>query len=132
MERGHGCLYLTITSPLCSAILGESCHQAGVAALAAEVCKLCSIGPKFQELGWSCIPVETYGKWGKEANDTFSMLASHLAIHLPNQRCGRDLWPVEYGPASFQHQNQPGQRAPALITAALVCFLVCKVFSCHI
>eukprot|EP00731_Ephydatia_muelleri_P034994 Em0090g8a len=30
-----------------------------------------------------CIPlaVETYGNWGKEAHDTFSRLASYLAIH---------------------------------------------------
>ena len=41
------------------------------------------IGPKCQELGWSCIPlaVETYGNWGKLAHDTFSRLASFLAIH---------------------------------------------------
>ena len=36
---------MTITSPLCPAILGESCHQAGVATLAAEVRKLHSNGP---------------------------------------------------------------------------------------
>ena len=73
----------TITSPLCSAILSELCHQAGVAALAAEVRKLHSNGPKCQELGWSCIPlaVETYGNWGKEAHDAFSRLTSYLAIH---------------------------------------------------
>eukprot|EP00731_Ephydatia_muelleri_P014935 Em0008g655a len=61
------------------AILGESCHQAGAAVLAEEARKLHSNGPKCQELGWSCIPlaVETYGNWGKEAQDT----ASHLAIH---------------------------------------------------
>eukprot|EP00731_Ephydatia_muelleri_P034645 Em0070g1a len=61
-------LDLTITSPLCSVILGESCYQAGVAALAAETRKLHSNGPKCQEVGWSCIPlaVETYGNWGKE------------------------------------------------------------------
>ena len=55
----------TITSPLCSAILSELCHQAGAGALAAEVRKLHSNGPKCQELGWSCIPlaVETYGNW---------------------------------------------------------------------
>ena len=76
-------LDLTITSPPCSAILSKSCHQAGVAALAAEACKLHSNGSKCQELGWSCIPlaVETYGNWGKEAHDTFSRLASYLAIH---------------------------------------------------
>ncbi|KAL5509138.1 hypothetical protein EMCRGX_G004448 [Ephydatia muelleri] len=76
-------LDLTITSPLCSVILSESCHQAGVAALAAKARKLHLNGPKCQELGWSCIPldVETYGNWGKEAHDTFSRLASYLAIH---------------------------------------------------
>eukprot|EP00731_Ephydatia_muelleri_P010638 Em0005g1224a len=39
--------------------------------------------PKCLELGWSCIPlaVETYGNWGKQAHDTFSRLASFLAIH---------------------------------------------------
>ena len=83
-DRGKpAALDLTITSPLCSAILSESCHQAGAAALAAEARKLHSNGPKCQELGWSCIPlaVETYGNWGKEAHDTFSRLASYLAIH---------------------------------------------------
>ena len=76
-------LDITITSPLCLAILGESCHQTSVAVLAAETRKLHSNGPKCQELGWSCIPlaVETYGNWGKEAQDTISRLASHLAIH---------------------------------------------------
>ena len=76
---GTEALDITITSPLCPAILGESCHQAG----AAEASKLHSNGPKCQELGWSCIPlaVETYGNWGKEAQDTISRLASHLAIH---------------------------------------------------
>ena len=50
------------TAP-CSAILSESCHQAGVAALAVEARKLHTKGPKCQELGWSCIPlaVKTYG-----------------------------------------------------------------------
>ena len=76
-------LDLTITSPLCSAILSKSRRQADAAALAAEARKLHSNGPKCQELGWSCIPlaVETYGNWGKEAHDTFSRLASYLAIH---------------------------------------------------
>ncbi|KAL5503348.1 hypothetical protein EMCRGX_G010279 [Ephydatia muelleri] len=76
-------LDITITSPLCPAILGESCHQTGAAVLAAETRKLHSNGPKRQELRWSCIPlgVETYGNWGKETEDTISRLASHLAIH---------------------------------------------------
>ena len=38
-------LDLTITSPLCSAILSESCHQGGAAALAAEVGKLPPMDP---------------------------------------------------------------------------------------
>ena len=83
-DRGKpAVLDLTITSPLCSAILSELCHQAGAAALAAEAHKLHSNGPKCQELGWSSIPlaVETYGNWGKEAHDTFFRLASYLAIH---------------------------------------------------
>ena len=77
-DRGKpAALDLTITSPLCSVILGESCYQAGGAAL------LHSNGPKCQELGWSCIPlaVETYGNWGKQAHNTFSRLASFLAIY---------------------------------------------------
>ena len=83
-DRGKpAALDITITSPLCPAILGESCQQAGAAVLAAEARKLHSNGPKCQEVGWSCIPlaVETYGNWGKEAHDTISRLASHLAIH---------------------------------------------------
>ena len=76
-------LDLTITSPLCSAILSELCHQAIAAALAAEACMLHSNGPKCQELCWSCIPlsVETYGNWSKDLHGTFSRLAFHLAIH---------------------------------------------------
>eukprot|EP00731_Ephydatia_muelleri_P027206 Em0019g79a len=61
-------LDLTITSPLCYAILSESCHQAGAAALAAEA------------------PVETYGNWGNEAHATFSRLASYLAIHQSSSK----------------------------------------------
>eukprot|EP00731_Ephydatia_muelleri_P022813 Em0015g396a len=83
LEGKPAALDITITSPLCPAILGESCHQTGAAVLAADTRKLHSNGPKCQELGWSCIPlaVETYGNWGKETQDTISRLASHLAIH---------------------------------------------------
>ncbi|KAL5479608.1 hypothetical protein EMCRGX_G023155 [Ephydatia muelleri] len=63
--------------------MDESCHQTGAAVLAAETCKLHSNGPKCQELGCFCIPlaVETYGNWSKEAQETISRLAFHLAIH---------------------------------------------------
>eukprot|EP00731_Ephydatia_muelleri_P033464 Em0030g21a len=67
-------------------IMTKSCLSSGIkdmSALAAETRKLHSNGPKCQELGWSCVPlaVETYGNWGKQAHDTFSRLASFLAIH---------------------------------------------------
>ena len=40
--------------------------------------------PKCQELGWVCVPlaVESYGNWGKEAQNTFARLASILSISL--------------------------------------------------
>ena len=79
-DRGKpAALDIIVTTPLCPAILGESCHQAGAAALAAEAHNLHSNGPKCQELGWSCIPlaVETYSNWGRECQDavyvTFSL-----------------------------------------------------------
>ena len=36
--------------------------------------------PKCAELGWTCVPlaVETYGNWGREAQETFSRLALFL------------------------------------------------------
>ncbi|KAL5486987.1 hypothetical protein EMCRGX_G019537 [Ephydatia muelleri] len=54
----------------------------GAAAEEAEVRKHRANDPKCSELGWGCIPlaVETYGNWVREAQSTFSRLASHLAI----------------------------------------------------
>ncbi|KAL5500038.1 hypothetical protein EMCRGX_G011531 [Ephydatia muelleri] len=57
-------LDITITSPLCPAILGELCHQAGAAALAAEACKLHSNGPNARSWAGPAFHwqyVETYG-----------------------------------------------------------------------
>ena len=50
--------------------------------------KPASNDPKCSELGWVCIPlaVETYGNWGKEARDTFSPLATRLAIGSPKSK----------------------------------------------
>ncbi|KAL5494182.1 hypothetical protein EMCRGX_G015464 [Ephydatia muelleri] len=64
------------------ATLGDSFKSAGVAAYTAECWKHSSNDPKCQELGWVCIPlaVETYGNWDKEAQNTFSCLASLLSI----------------------------------------------------
>ena len=84
-DRGKpAVLDLAITSPFCSAILIESCHQADAAALAAEVRKLHSNAPNAKS--WAgpvliLLAVKTYGNWGKQAHDTFSRLASYLAIH---------------------------------------------------
>eukprot|EP00731_Ephydatia_muelleri_P012305 Em0006g1199a len=54
----------------------------GAAVEEAEVRKHRANDPKCSVLGWVCIPlaVETYGNWGREAQSTFSRLASHLAI----------------------------------------------------
>ena len=42
---------VTVASPLCPAILRDSCRMSGVASTAAETRKLLSNGPKCQELG---------------------------------------------------------------------------------
>ena len=54
---------------------------AGAAAHATELRKHDANDAKCSDLGWICIPlvVETYGAWGKEALEAFSMLASRLA-----------------------------------------------------
>ena len=116
-EANPAALDITITSPLCPAILGESCQQAGAAVLAAEARKLHSNGPKCQELGWSCIPlaVETYGNWGKEAQDTISRLASHLAIHQSSPKSSV-VAEIEYDPGPVHRQSHPGQGAPTPLT----------------
>ncbi|KAL5477196.1 hypothetical protein EMCRGX_G023951 [Ephydatia muelleri] len=56
---------------------------AGAAALVAEAHKLHSNGPKCQELDWVLHSIGSgdYGCWCKEALNTISRLASHLAIH---------------------------------------------------
>ena len=54
----------------------------GIAAQATELRKHEANDVKCSELGWLCIPlvVESYGAWGKEAMESFSSLASRLAI----------------------------------------------------
>ena len=75
---------VTVTSPLTPATLHDTCNSAGVAAHKAECRKHSSNDPKCQELGWVCVPlaVESYGNWGKEAQNTFARLASILSISL--------------------------------------------------
>ena len=69
---------VTVASPLTSATLHD------VAAYTAECQQHSSNYPKCQELGWVCVPlaVESYGNWGKEAQNTFARLASILFISL--------------------------------------------------
>ncbi|KAL5517013.1 hypothetical protein EMCRGX_G002477 [Ephydatia muelleri] len=72
---------LSVTSPLNSRILSEAGVTAGAAAHATELRKHEANDAKCSDLGWVCIPlvVESYGTWGKEALEAFSMLASRLA-----------------------------------------------------
>ena len=75
-------LDLTVTSMLKSSSLLEASVMGGSAALAAaEVRKHNPNDAKCLELGWLCIPiaVETYGRWGAEAMQTLSRLATRLA-----------------------------------------------------
>ena len=74
-DRGRpAALDITVTSPLCPAILRESGGTSGAASMAAETCKLLTNGPKCEELGWTCISlaVNTFCNWDKEAHLTFS------------------------------------------------------------
>ncbi|KAL5494022.1 hypothetical protein EMCRGX_G015291 [Ephydatia muelleri] len=82
-ERGkHAALDITVTSPLIPSILTAASLSEEAAAEEAEVRKHRANDPKCSELSWVCIPlaVETYGNWSREAQSTFSRLASHLAI----------------------------------------------------
>ena len=73
---------ITVTSPLNPSIISEAGVSAGTAAKAAEVRKHSKYDVKCSELGWRCTPLtmETYGAWGAEACNTFSFIASRIAI----------------------------------------------------
>ncbi|KAL5500721.1 hypothetical protein EMCRGX_G012317 [Ephydatia muelleri] len=73
---------ISVTSPLNSNIMSEAGVTAGAVAQATELRKHEANNVKCSELGWLCIPlvVELYGAWGKEAMESFSSLASRLAI----------------------------------------------------
>ena len=78
----HAALDITVTSPLIPSILTAASLSEGAAVEEAEARKHRANDPKCSELGWVCIPlaVETYGNWSRDAQSTFSHLASHLAI----------------------------------------------------
>ena len=69
-------------------LINQACITSGIAALSAETRKHKANDPKCSEQGCVCVPlaVETYGNWGKEARDTFSRLATQLAIGSPNSK----------------------------------------------
>ena len=79
-ERGRpAACDITVTSSLTQAAF---LNDAGTATAVAKSRKHVSKGPKCQELGRVCVPlaIETYGNWDREANITFSCLASGLAV----------------------------------------------------
>ena len=43
---------------------------------------------KCSDLWWACVllAVESYGVWGKEGKEYFSLLASHLAVHTSSSK----------------------------------------------
>ena len=73
---------ISVTSPLNPQIVSVAGLSAGAAALSTEERKHTENDPKCNALGWCCVPLvtEPYGAWGKEAMDSFKMLASRLAI----------------------------------------------------
>ena len=74
----------------------EAGVTAGAAAHATELRKHEANDVKCCDLGWICIPlvVETYGAWGKEALEAFSMLASRLTTSSsrPKSRESSELY----------------------------------------
>eukprot|EP00731_Ephydatia_muelleri_P009839 Em0005g425a len=73
---------ISVTSPLNPKIVSVAGLSAGAAALSTEERKHTENDPKCNAFGWCCVPLvtESYGAWGKEAMDSFKMLASRLAI----------------------------------------------------
>ena len=83
-DRGKPAAFdIMVTLPLTPATLRDASTVSGAAARATECRKHSTNDARCQELGWVCIPlaVETFGHWGKEAQNVFSRLASLLSIH---------------------------------------------------
>ena len=68
----------TVSSPLSVTSLNQACTTSGSVAQSAEAHKHRANDPKC--MGGVYLAVETYVNWGKEAKDTFSRLATWLAI----------------------------------------------------
>ena len=88
-------LDITATPSLTPAILDESCSTAGITAVVAESCKYVANDLNCVELWSTCVPlaVETYGNWGREAQEKFSWLASRLAAShsVPKSKATEDI-----------------------------------------
>ena len=82
-DRGEPAAFdISVVSPLNSNVLSAAGARAGAASEAAELRKHTVNDAKYAELGWVSIPlvVESYGAWCKEAQQSFSKLASRLAV----------------------------------------------------
>ena len=83
-DRGKPAAFdISVVSPLKSNVLSAAGARAGAASEAAELRKHTANDAKCAELGWVSIPLvaESYGAWGKEAQQSFPKLASRLAVH---------------------------------------------------
>ena len=83
-DRGKPATFdISVVSQLNSNVLSAAGARAGAASEVAELRKHTANDAKCAELGWVSIPlvVESYGAWGKEAHQSFSKIASRLAIH---------------------------------------------------
>ena len=74
---------LSLTSLLNSSLLSEAGLTAGSAAVAAELRKHSANDAKCSELRWTCIllGLESYGAWGREAVQAFSIKTCFTPCH---------------------------------------------------
>ena len=113
--------------------MSEAGVTAGAAAQATELRKHEANDVKCSELGWLCIPlvVESYGARWKEAMESFSSLASRLAITSSRPKSAvlsELLWPAQSEPSKGQCEGYNVQILPSRLF--LMCYLVLVMFSC--
>ena len=90
-ERGKPVAFeITVTSPLCTAFVGEASQVAGAVALAAETSQHISNVKTCQELGWACAPiaVEIYSNWGqRQSRHSHDWHLAWLLTHHNQSHC---------------------------------------------